>query len=96
MYNYENAIETSFVKIYFIVVLAIGNFILLSLFTIILLENFNEQESQEKKKVKKVRNPEAELSCTEKPLHYFKAKMSQLKRSLVLQFMLAFGTGQDA
>jgi hypothetical protein len=52
MFNYENAIETSFVQLYFIIVLAIGNFILLSLFTIVLLNNFNDQTKQ-KIKIKK-------------------------------------------
>jgi hypothetical protein len=44
MYNYMNSIQKTSVQIYFIAVVTIGNFILLSLFTTILLENFNERE----------------------------------------------------
>jgi hypothetical protein len=44
MYNYMNSIQKASVQIYFIAVVTIGNFILLSLFTTILLENFNEKE----------------------------------------------------
>jgi hypothetical protein len=41
-YNYANAFpdKASMIRIFFIIILIIGNFMLLSLFTTILLENF--------------------------------------------------------
>jgi hypothetical protein len=86
MYNYTRVYNHSWlVMLYFIITYSIGNFMLLSLFTAVLLGNFdsNDDEDSEEENDEDLKNLPKKTCCM---------KLKSFGRALKLEYFRAFAT----